>query len=252
MPLAETMNIARTTLDFDRGAVPLYQQLATLFRRRIETGDWAVGERIPTLDDLVDGFGVARATVRQALGLLEGEGLLSRHRGRGTFVTGRPDSPFWCELQTDWVSVMEAHEGARIELLETADALSAPRVLHDLGAPAAKYRYFRRRHWRDKTPYLVGDVFLDRRIYDRVQKPAFRRVPTLRILHDMGDVEIGRAVQTLMIGTADVEIASLLQVPINTPTAVLHRTVADRQGTIICVSVGVYRGEFVRLDMTLK
>lgn len=250
--MPNSVTIARTTLDFDRGAIPLYQQLATFFRRRIETGDWPVEQRIPTLDDLVSEFGVARATVRQALGMLEGEGLLSRQRGRGTFVTARPDSPFWCELETDWVSVMHAHEGARIELLESVEATSPPRVLHEEGRLAPAYQYLRRRHWRDGTPYLVGDVYLDRRVYDRAPKSAFRRVPTLRILHDMGDIRIGRARQTLMIGTADIEVASLLQVPLNTPTAILHRTVVDRQGTIICVSRGIYRGEFVRLDMALK
>ena len=74
----------------DKGLPALYYQLADVFRRRIEDGEWQVDAQIPTLDDLVAEFGAARATVRQALTILEGEGLLARYRGRGTFVLKRP------------------------------------------------------------------------------------------------------------------------------------------------------------------
>ena len=34
-------------VDLDRSAVSRYIQLASLFRRRIETGDWAIGQQTP-------------------------------------------------------------------------------------------------------------------------------------------------------------------------------------------------------------
>ena len=48
-------------LDLGRPGIARYVQLATLFRRRIETGEWRVGEQIPTLEQLVGALGVARA-----------------------------------------------------------------------------------------------------------------------------------------------------------------------------------------------
>ncbi|HTI67715.1 MAG TPA: GntR family transcriptional regulator, partial [Caulobacteraceae bacterium] len=62
--------------DLTRSAVSRYIQLATLFRRRIESGQWPVGGQIPTVDDLAADCGVARATIRQALGTLEAEGFV--------------------------------------------------------------------------------------------------------------------------------------------------------------------------------
>lgn len=47
-------------IDLSQSAVSRYLQLATLFRRRVETGEWAVGTRIPTVDELADECGVAR------------------------------------------------------------------------------------------------------------------------------------------------------------------------------------------------
>ena len=58
-----------------RSAVARYIQLATLFRSRIMSGQWAAGGQIPTIEQLMAECGVARATIRQALGLLEDEGL---------------------------------------------------------------------------------------------------------------------------------------------------------------------------------
>ena len=56
--------------------IPRYLQVASVLRRRIRDGRWAVGDKIATLEELEREFGVARVTVRQAIDLLQGEGLL--------------------------------------------------------------------------------------------------------------------------------------------------------------------------------
>ena len=53
------------------------QQIADTLRERIRTGELKAGDRLPTQAELADEFGVARGTVRQALGLLQTDGLLS-------------------------------------------------------------------------------------------------------------------------------------------------------------------------------
>jgi GntR family transcriptional regulator len=78
-----------------------YMQLATLFRRRIETGIWPLHARIPTVEELAAECNVARATIRQALGLLESEGLILRYRAKGTFVDKKPQDLLWLEVKTD-------------------------------------------------------------------------------------------------------------------------------------------------------
>jgi GntR family transcriptional regulator len=73
--------------------VPFYFQLAALLEHEIVNGAWDPGTRLPSELDLCTHFGVSRTTLRQALGRLEQAGLISRHKGRGTFVEGtRPRS----------------------------------------------------------------------------------------------------------------------------------------------------------------
>src|SRR5262249_56346914 len=45
---------------------------------------------IPTEMKLLAEFGVSRTTIREALGVLTRDGLIARHRGRGSFVRPRP------------------------------------------------------------------------------------------------------------------------------------------------------------------
>jgi GntR family transcriptional regulator len=72
-----------------RDAAPLYHQLRELVTEKIESGEWEPGRQLPSEPDLAREFGVSRATVRQALQLLESQGLVERIQGKGTFV-GRP------------------------------------------------------------------------------------------------------------------------------------------------------------------
>ncbi len=67
---------------------PLYRQLFERLRDLIQSGQMARGERLPATRELAGSLGLNRATVAAAYELLENEGLLKGHVGRGTFVAG--------------------------------------------------------------------------------------------------------------------------------------------------------------------
>jgi len=85
--------------NYDRSRVPLYVQVASVMRQRVETGRWREGDKISTIDELESEFGVARVTIRQAIEMLRSEGLLDAQQGRGTFVSGRPKNRHWPRLR---------------------------------------------------------------------------------------------------------------------------------------------------------
>ena len=66
--------------------MPSYRQLADLLRARIETGDLAPGDLIPSETSLVQDTGLARGTVRRAMQVLRDEGAIVTIPGRGSFV----------------------------------------------------------------------------------------------------------------------------------------------------------------------
>jgi DNA-binding LacI/PurR family transcriptional regulator len=74
-----------------RGAsayVPQYVRIRDEISRRIEGGELKQGERIPSLREMCDEFGVSSITARRALLDLLNEGIVERRGGLGAFVTG--------------------------------------------------------------------------------------------------------------------------------------------------------------------
>lgn len=67
-------------------SLPRYAQIKTYIRNQIESGQWKVGERIPSENQLSQNFVVSRMTARRAVQELADEKLLQRAPGLGTFV----------------------------------------------------------------------------------------------------------------------------------------------------------------------
>ena len=66
--------------------IPFYVQVQDALKEYIKHGDAAPGDQLPSEPDLCRSFNVSRTVIRQALQGLENEGLIVRHKGRGTFV----------------------------------------------------------------------------------------------------------------------------------------------------------------------
>lgn len=250
--LENALRVVGGTSDLSRSPVARYIQLATLFRNRIASGEWPVGSRIPNVDDLAREFSVARGTMREALGLLEQEGLLQRMRAKGTFVRKSPlDGPVH-KLAIDWSSLIAVHEGVKIEVLEQKAVARLPPVAGRSGAPAPKYQMMRRLHLRLGQPYLLGRFYLEYELFRQGPPLQFRRLPTLPILHRIAGDRIAKAWQTVTIGAADVEIAALLKIPLNAPVANVERIALDSDGTVLYLGYGVYRGDAISLQIELR
>jgi GntR family transcriptional regulator len=238
--------------DLSRSAVSRYIQLATLFRRRIQSGTWQVGEQVPTVNTLSQECGVAPATIRQAIGILEDEGLIKRQRAKGTFVLRRPEDSLWCEVKTDWMGLLRSRDDAVIEILSDTIGGPPPFVPHSIGELAASYRHLRRRHWRDDQAFLLADVYIDERYCKKIPEIEFKTKTALRLVVGIPGVNIVDARQTLTLGSADIETAEYLKLPLNAPIAHVNRSAADDRGNLILIANGTYRGDVVRLDVKLK
>src|SRR6266849_1801354 len=82
-------------LDIDaRSAVPIYRQVYQQLKDSIGSGKLPKGSRLPATRELAGLLGLNRTTISAAYELLESEGLIAGQVGRGSFVTGAPDSEY--------------------------------------------------------------------------------------------------------------------------------------------------------------
>jgi GntR family transcriptional regulator len=234
-----------------RSALPLYGQIASLMRTRIEQREWGVGNRIPTVDALAREYGVAKITIRQALDELAEQGLISRGRGRGTFVEKNPGLERWVRLPVTWSELLRSGNGLLRKLLES-DVVAGDGLLDPgEGEPAASYRRIRRVHMREDLPYCLIDIYLALDIYD-MAPVEFENELVLPLLSQRLGKTLGNASQRLVIAAADVRAAVHLRIPVGSPVAKVRRIVRDVHGRVIHLSHIEYPSRFVSLEMDLR
>lgn len=90
---------------------PIYRQLADIIRGDVHAGRLRPGQVLPSEGHLQQEYEVSLTSVRRALGILRGEGLLVTVRGRGTRVRERGD-----------VEVVNVPPGARITARSCTEA----------------------------------------------------------------------------------------------------------------------------------
>lgn len=232
--------------------VSRYIQLASLFRNRIESGEWDVGTKIPTVKELADQCGVATMTIRQALDILEDEGLIERYRAKGTFVRDQPKKDIWCEVQTDWTGLLIARENALLEILSVEDNVQLPRHSAGIGNSAPAYRHLRRKHTRDGQPFLLADVYIDERICEHIPEKSYTELTAMRLVADIPGQKIEKAKQIVTIGAAELESATHLNLSIGDPVAKVQRIAVNQNGDIVLLANGTYRGDMMKIEVNLK
>lgn len=237
--------------DFSRGRQLRYAQIASALRVEVDAGKWAVGGALPSIQKLAEIFGVAPETVRQALLVLEGEGIVRRRQGVGTMIETRPRDLRWLKLPVSWDDLLVFLGGLEVQrtLIETSE--KTPLLEPHEGRPAASYTYFKRLHSRAGEPFCILSIYLDAEIYIR-EPVRFREELVVPLLAGMIDVEIGKVVQTLRFDVADREVAQLLSAPIVTPIVWLRRSIKDRDGNNIYLAEIAYRGDVVALELDLS
>jgi GntR family transcriptional regulator len=231
--------------------IPLYSQLADLFRQRILKGIWKEGDKLPSVAQLADEFGVARVTVRQAIEPLSREALVSPQRGRGTFVTGKIRENRWLKVETTLHNLAEVYRDTQPSILNIDESTRSPVLRDGEGIAAPAYVYMRRIHSHLDQPYCVIDIYLDREIF-ALDPERFRQETVIPIMLAIPKLRIATAHQVLTISTADFEVATHLQTQINAPVANVRRIFTGTKRRVIYLAEVTYRGDYIHMEFDLK
>jgi len=74
-----------------KNSIPEYRKLYELLRKQIIEGTYKPGDLLPSENNLCARFGITRPTVRHALDALLNEGIIRKHKGKGSIVYGMPN-----------------------------------------------------------------------------------------------------------------------------------------------------------------
>jgi GntR family transcriptional regulator len=103
----------------------VYKQIADFFRSAIARGELHQGDQLPSEAQLMQYYGVARMTIRNAMKLLQDEGLVVAEHGRGVYVRSRPPVK---RLASDRFARRHRKEGKAAFITEAEQVGGSPQV----------------------------------------------------------------------------------------------------------------------------
>ncbi|MFD7495349.1 GntR family transcriptional regulator [Streptomyces sp. NPDC059832] len=224
---------------------PKYWHLKTVLSEALDS-DFAVGEILPNERELAARFGVARATLRQALEQLELEGRLQRRRGVGTTVAPPRVGVAVSTARRDWSGGGAAEAWQPVDCTASVAPSSVTAVLDvEADEPVHIVRRIRVSHGQTVAAellYVPSSSVPELSAIDAPSGPVRAR-GVLRELHRLGLDGQDRSVE---LGSARVDDAKELDRLPGAPVLVVttHYLVA---GGTAALSVATYRADTCRL-----
>lgn len=203
----------------------MYQHVANILRDRIAYGIYPKSELLPPEMLLLSEFNVSRHTIREAMRLLVGEGLIERSPGRGTVVSPTPRNGNWGikslndlvgEFSESQIVVLKRASSAARHFPEVADILGIKRngsLFHIQRVMSAK-----------EGPIALHRLFTHIKYSSRLPKDRIGKQTLIGLIEEHCGVVANRTRQVASAIAADAETAKLLGVRVGSPMLLLKRT----------------------------
>ncbi|WP_053206708.1 GntR family transcriptional regulator [Jiangella muralis] len=226
------------------------RQVADLLRQQITAGAYP-GGLLPDEGTLGRRLGASRNAVREGLGLLRGEGLITRRPGVGTTVVAAKLGHGLDRL-AGLAETLAGH-GTVTNEVRVAAAVAAPAAVADrlqVEPGDGVVRIERLRRLDDQplsldTSYLVAD--LGRRVLDAdlVHRDLFA------VIEEVAGTRLGRAEVAVHAVNADADTARLLDIPAGAAVFAIERNTSLPDGRVVDVESIRIRADRLTLRATM-
>lgn len=251
---------------------PKWRELADKLAAKIRAGEYAPGQPLPHIRELVESGEGSKTTVHAAYKALEAEGLVTSSRGHGTVVrqqaplkrlgTDRYDKAKWRDgdevaFIADRIATGRTYK--RTDQTQSVERVVAPdAAAQALGLEQGSEVYARARLVKDEgqpthtlTSYYRPDHVEGTRLVDPTPGPAGKG-GGFRVFYEIG-LEPDRMSEELFARVPTSAESKTLQLAPAEPVVELHRTTYATDGTVIEYAVGVHSASRFawRYDFTL-
>jgi GntR family transcriptional regulator len=222
-----------------------HQQLAEDLLAQIADGTFAVGDRLPTEEQLCANYGLARGTVRRALGRLDELGLISRRPRAGTTVIASIPMAGYQPLAESAADIVALAAETRLVKPNSSEVLADAALARRIGARRGTAWFLmegvRARRGQSEAGLCWSEHYL---------RGDLPRETLLRGKFTANDVTAMRVEQTISASLLDEHMASALDAEPGSAALVITRRNRDRSGRL--VSVGIHSHPADRYAITME
>jgi GntR family transcriptional regulator, histidine utilization repressor len=194
------MYLETHTRKIDDTPLPLYQKLKNLIIARIRSGEWEVGQQIPSETDFVEQYSISRMTANRALRELTAGGYLVRVQGVGTFVARPKPAADILKIRSiaDEINEQGGIYSNRVECLAHEDPLDVLTEEMGLGN-GRKIFHSVLIHMDRGLPIQLEDRYVNPDIVPDYLKQDFSRItPTEYLLKIVAPTEVEHLLEAIL------------------------------------------------------
>ena len=211
-----------------------YQTIADDLRARLDAGDLGASRLLPSEAELSEQYAASRVTVRRALEILRGDGLVDSRQGFGWFVATDPVRQTLGRLGTIEQQLTDEGVVSTRRVLDFRFVAAPPRAAEVLGADTVLR--VQRLNLADGEPFALVTVWCPERYGAELSRADVERSPFYELL----DIPLGGAVQTIGAGAATASDAELLEVPEGSPVLRCERITRTTDDAPVLLSEHVF------------
>jgi DNA-binding GntR family transcriptional regulator len=230
-----------------------YQYVADTLRRKILSGQYGPGVRLPGERELCEQFSASRITIRRALLILADELLIQRRQGDGTYVSPTPSRKIPL-LSTDFSGSIAAHapdihrELESHEWRNASDDVAANLQTH----PGAKVLFARRFDLLRNRPVAYDEIYLPEHVADGLTDDDLSQLRFLQRWQSVQHIRFGHLTQFVEAVSAQPAQAEYLGANEGDPMLKETDVIFLATGAPCGLFVSYYRHELFRLTSTVR
>ena len=233
-------NIHHTRIFSNPVSEPLPELIAGSIREAIEGGQLKPGEQLPSEPHFAAQLGVSRTTLRDAVRILVGKGILERRRGVGTFISDNPLVTIQEGLETllgttELIRKQGYAPGTSEttwEIMEAAEHLAEILEL----PPESSVLHLSRTRTANDIPVIHCEEFLPATLFNTEKFAEPEGDWSLYKLMQQTDSRVKSAICNIAPVVADQRLATCLNVPLHHPLLLLRQThyTGDHRPILYC------------------
>ncbi|MFT4102013.1 MAG: GntR family transcriptional regulator [Burkholderiaceae bacterium] len=230
--------------DIRPGHSPLYTQIKEILRGRILEGTYQPNQQMPSESEMMAAFGVSRITVRQALSDLQGEGLVFKVHGKGTYVSRPRVFQDLDRLQGFDAAMRQKGHETHSKVLSLKAVKPSPLVQERLGLGADdEITQLRRLRFLNREPISIDVSYLPLAVGERLARHDLAARDVFAILENDLQIRLGHADLQIRAMLADDEMGRQLGTETGSPILFIERTVHTTDGKPFEYENLYYRGD---------
>lgn len=222
-----------------RENTPLYLKVAEALKFEILSNEYEVGTYLPTEQQLCVRFSASRYTTREALRVLESDGIVKRHQGKGTEVISTSERKGFTQSFRSISQIYDYASDTHLVIDRVIRIISDEKIAEILGRlPGREWLLAEGVRTTRSNEIICGTRIFIHEDFLEISKELFNIKGAIhKLIEDRFNVSVSEVQQTISSQKLDVQIARILGQTESDYSILVTRRYLSQDDTPILVSL---------------